>query len=168
MSRKRSYTRGFKSTASLLSSQIRQVGEGRGFAVSRLLTHWAEIVGEDIANQARPVDVSYGKGGFGATLTLLINGAHGPMLEMQSERIRQKVNATYGYNAITRLRFTQTAASGFADEQAGFDPAPKAPSPQVTQAARAAAQAADDPALRAAIERLATNVLTQNNREKDR
>ena len=39
MSRKRSYTRGFKSTASLLSSQIRQVGEGRGFAVSRLLTH---------------------------------------------------------------------------------------------------------------------------------
>ena len=62
-------TRGFAQTASLLAPRIRAAAEGRGFAVTRLLTHWAEIVGEAIAAAARPVNVSYGRDGFGATLT---------------------------------------------------------------------------------------------------
>ena len=64
-------TRGFKRASSLMQGQIRHAGEQRGFAVSRLLTHWAEIVGEDTARIARPVKVGYGKRGFGATLTVL-------------------------------------------------------------------------------------------------
>ena len=50
--------RGFERTAGLLQSQIRKASEKRGFAESRLLTHWAEFVGEDFANVARPVKVS--------------------------------------------------------------------------------------------------------------
>ena len=169
MRSKRSYTRGFKSAATLLGGQIRKVGEGRGFAVSKLLTHWPDVVGEDVASMARPVNISYGKGGFGATLTLLIEGAYGPIVQSQSDRTREKVNAAYGYNAIARVRFTQTAATGFAEPQSSFNPAPKpaAPSPEIRRAAEHAAQDAENGDLRAAIERLATNVLNKTQQKKE-
>ena len=111
MAPRRTSTKGFKRTDSLLSAKIRQASETRGFAQSRLLTQWAEIVGQDVAAISRPVEVSYGRGGMGATLTLLTTGANAPMLEMQKEQLRAKVNAIYGFNAIARVRVTQTAAS---------------------------------------------------------
>ena len=106
---RRTTTKGFKRTDSLLSQQIRKASETRGFAQSRLLTHWTEIAGEATAAISRPVEVSYGrKEGIGATLTLLTTGANAPMLEMQKEQLRARVNAVYGYNAIARVRITQT------------------------------------------------------------
>ncbi|TMV57313.1 DUF721 domain-containing protein, partial [Thioclava sp. BHET1] len=49
--------RGFEQTSGLLKERIRAAGETRGFAVTRLLTHWAEIVGPEIAPLAVPVKV---------------------------------------------------------------------------------------------------------------
>ena len=109
---RRSTTKGFKRTASLVTRDVRKVAESRGFAAARLLTHWDEIAGDRIAAIARPVDVSYGRGGMGATLTVLTTGPQAPMLEMEKDRLRDRVNAVYGYNAISRIRITQTAATG--------------------------------------------------------
>ena len=109
MKRRSTTTYGFKRTASLLEGRIRRAGESRGFAVTRLLTHWDEIAGPDLAAMARPVEVKYGRQNFGATLTLLTDGARAPLVEMQKEQLRQKVNAAYGYNAIAKIRITQTA-----------------------------------------------------------
>ncbi|MCR9109539.1 DciA family protein [Marivita sp. XM-24bin2] len=161
-------THGFKRTSSLLQTQIRKTSETRGFAQSRLLTHWAEIAGEDIAAISRPVDVRYGRGGFGATLTLLTTGANAPILEMQKEKLREKVNAVYGYNAISKVRITQTAATGFSEGQVSFDHRSKSarddtPAPILPEA-QTLADGVQDDGLRAALERLATNVYskTQN------
>ena len=154
--------RGFQRAATLMQTDIRRAGESRGFAVARLLTHWAEIVGEDTARIARPVKVSYAQGGFGATLTVLTTGAHAPMLQAELPRIRERVNACYGYNAIARVRITQTAPTGFGEAQAPFPPAPRAPDPAVTADARAAAAPVQDDGLRAALEALAQNVLSRN------
>ncbi len=164
--------RGFERTSSLLQPRIRKVGESRGFAVSRLLTHWEEIVGPDTARIARPVEVSYGRsGGFGATLVLLTTGANAPMLEMQKEGLREKVNATYGYAAISRIRITQTAPTGFSDGQVAFDPAPKprdtTPDPQIVAEARRTAAGVQNQELREALEALATNVLSRRQRPAD-
>ncbi len=165
MQPRRSTTRGFKRTASLLSDRIRKAGESRGFAVSRLLTHWADIVGPDIAAIARPVKVGYGKGGFGATLTVLTTGPQAPMLEMQKDRLRDKVNAVYGYNAISRIRITQTAPTGFAEGQASFEHRPKQAkptiAPEVVAEADKVTRAVHDQDLRAALERLGRNVLSK-------
>ena len=100
--------RGFEAASGLLRDKIRSLGESRGFAVSRLLTHWAEVVGDEVAATARPVKIGYGKGGMGATLTLLTTGAVAPVLQMQLPAIREKVNACYGFNAISRIHITQT------------------------------------------------------------
>ncbi|MGX9352791.1 DUF721 domain-containing protein [Shimia sp. W99] len=161
---RRATTKGFKRTSSLLRDRIRQAGESRGFAVTKVLTHWAEIVGEDVARICKPVDVKYGRQGFGATLTVLTTGAQAPMLEMQKEKLRARVNAAYGYNAIARLRITQTAPTGFAEGQAQFAPKPKreaAPDPEVRKEAAEVAAPVGDADLRQALERLASNVLSK-------
>jgi len=166
------HKRGFERTSGLLQTQIRKAGEKRGFAVARLLTHWAEIVGEDIAGVARPVKVSYSQGGFGATLTVLTTGAQAPMLAMQKEKIRERVNTCYGYAAIQRINITQTAPTGFAEGQAQFAAAPKpkaaTPDPVFQAAARAAAAPVEDEALRRALEALGENVLTHSKRNRGR
>ncbi len=156
--------RGFERASGLLAERIRKAGEGRGFAVARLLTHWAEIVGAETAAMARPVKVSYGRDGFGATLSLLTTGSQAPLLQMRLPEIREKVNACYGYAAIAHVRITQTAPTGFAEGQAEFTPAPKvpqAPPPEARQKARAAADAVADPGLREALEKLGQNVLSK-------
>jgi hypothetical protein len=155
--------KGFERASSLVAGRVRSAGESRGFAVTRLLTHWPEIVGADIAACARPVEVSYGRG-FGATLTLLTTGAQAPMLEMQKETIREKVNACYGYAAIQSIRITQTAATGFADGRAQFDgyrPEKPREEPIVPASVQAAASCVDDNNLRMALERLGANVLSR-------
>lgn len=157
--------RGFETASKLMGGQIRKAGEARGFAVSRVLTHWAEIAGEDIAAMCRPIKISYGKGGLGANLTLLTTGAAGPMLQMQLPALREKVNACYGYNAIARITLTQTAPMGFAEGQAEFTPAKAAAkpaiAPEIQQDAAATAAGVHDDSLRTALERLACNVLTK-------
>ncbi len=157
--------RGFEAAAGLVSAQIRTAGETRGFVVTRLLTHWAEIAGPEIATRCRPVKVSYGKGGMGATLTLLTTGAAGPMLQMQLPALRDKVNACYGYNAVARICLTQTAATGFAEGQAQFTPAPtgksRAPLPEAKAKAAELSRNVQDTTLREALERLALNVLSK-------
>lgn len=166
MARKHSTTRGFKRTSNILSDRIREAGESRGFAVSRLLTHWAEVVGQDIAAVARPVKIGYNRGGFGATLTVLTTGAQAPMLAMQKDRIRERVNGVYGYNAISRVLITQTAPTGFAEGQAQFTPAPKpqsvGPSKQIVDEAHRTTAGIGDNELRSALERLGQNVLSKH------
>jgi hypothetical protein len=164
LAKRRTSTKGFTRTATLLGSRIRTASESRGFAQSRLLTHWAEIAGPDVSSISRPVEVSYARGGMGATLTLLTTGAQAPMLEMQKEQIRSKVNSVYGYNAIARVRITQTAATGFAEGQIDFAHKSKKPSevvadPAIVQRAAETTQTVSDEGLRAALERLGTNVM---------
>lgn len=147
-----------------MQTRIKGATQTRGFAQSRVLTHWAEIVGETTAKIARPVDVGYSKGGFGATLTVLTSGAQAPMLEMQKEQIREKVNACYGYNAIARIRITQTAATGFAEGKIAFDlgsKTPRGPKPEVQAAAKTLAQPVENEDLRAALAALGANVMTK-------
>ena len=156
--------RGFEATSGLLKDQIRKVGESRGFAIARLLTHWPEIAGEDMARITRPVKVGYGREGMGASLTLLTTGPNAPIIEMQKEKLRERVNAVYGYAAISRILITQTAATGFAEGQAEFTPkskAPPAPDPAIlAEAARTAAPIQNDD-LRQALERLGQNILNR-------
>lgn len=164
MAPRRASTKGFKRTSTLLTGRIRAASESRGFAQSRLLTDWAEVAGADVAAVSRPVEVSYGRGGMGATLTLLTTGAQAPMLEMQKDQLRQKVNAVYGYNAIARIRITQTASTGFAEGRVAFDHKPKdtpppEPAPEMHRAASHVVAPVTDDGLRAALERLGANIL---------
>lgn len=154
-------TRGFERAAALVDAPVRRAGEARGFATSRLLTHWAEIVGDELARICRPVKVSWSQGGFGGTLVVQADGAHAPLVQMQAERIRERVNACHGHAAIARLRIQQApmdATSGFAEGQAPFaGPTPRPASPPSPDVARRLA-GISDPDLRAQLALMATHV----------
>ena len=158
-------SKGFSAMSGLIEGQIRRAGEKRGFAVMRLLTHWTEIVGEDTAKMARPVDVGYTRDGFGATLTVLCSGSTAPLVQQMTPQIREKVNACYGYSAISRVRITQTAPVGFHEGQMHFDAGPKpakpAPSPQVVAESETLARDVESDSLRAALEKLGQNVMAK-------
>ena len=73
---------GFRRTSILVEQKLRAAGESRGFAITRLLTHWSEIVGAQVAQICTPVKVSYAQKGFGATLVILTTGAQAQMLSL--------------------------------------------------------------------------------------
>lgn len=155
-------SRGFLQTGGLVSQRIRSASERRGFAETRLLTQWTEIVGPEIASIARPVKVSYAREGFGATLTVLTDGARAPELQMMLPRLQEKVNACYGYNAISRIRITQTAEHGFAEPTAAFahKPPTELSEPRAAELKSSLAPIGDD-SLRRALEMLGKNVLNK-------
>lgn len=161
-------TRGFQRTAGLLAPQLRRVAETRGFAEMRLLTDWESIVGPETARIARPVKVTYARKGIGATLVVLCSGANAPILQMQLPQIRERVNAVYGYSAISRIQITQTAPTGFgaepglAESAAPFErPEPVLPEEERARLAESL-EAVRDEGLKNALERLGRNVLTRN------
>lgn len=174
--------RGFEPAFRLVAGPLRAAGKARGFASSRLFTHWAEVVGADLAPLVRPVRVGRDRGGLGATLTLALMGATGPVVEMQKERIRARVNAAYGYNAIARIALTQAGAFGLAEGAAPFAPAPPGagtgadtgadtgagghrPDAATRRLAEDTASGVSDDGLRAALERLGENILTRPRRK---
>lgn len=161
--------KGFTRASTLLRGRIRDASASRGFAESRLLTHWEEIVGPEMATLARPVEVTYARAGFGATLVLLTTGANAPVLEMEKDKLRDRVNAVYGYNAIARIRITQTAPTGFAEGQVAFrqkaeEDKPEEPTQPVAADAAKEVSRIENPDLRAALARLGANVLSKSNR----
>lgn len=159
--------RGFEAAAGLVRDSIRLAGEQRGFAMTRLLTQWDEIAGGQLAPLARPVRVGYGREGLGATLTLLVSGAAAPLVQMQAETIRERVNGCYGYNAIARIRITQISAAALAEDQAAFSghpggsarTRPEAPNPACHKDSAALSRDIGDADLRAALEALGEKVL---------
>ena len=158
------YRKSARRVSTLVERDIKRMGEKRGFSETRLLTHWAEIAGADTATICRPVKVGFPRGGFGAVLTLLTTGAQAPMLQMRLPQIIERVNACYGYRAISRIDITQTAPTGFAEGQAEFAPKPKPrvqPSEQARTLAREQAQGVGDEGLRRSLEQLAANIISK-------
>ena len=155
---------GFKKASVLLKKNIQKASESRGFAQSRVLTHWSEIVGEEISSVSIPTKVSYKTDGLGATLTILTSGSSGPILEMQKEFIRNKINAVYGYNAVQKIKITQSSPLALIRKNEN----PKSrtskknkPKVEISTSLEKAVNEIDDKNLRQALEELAINVFTK-------
>ena len=155
--------RGFVQTGGILGAEIRKATEKRGFSETRLLTQWTEIAGPSIAGISRPVKISYGKHGIGASLTLLCTGSNAPMLQMQIPQIIERVNACYGYSAISRVHITQTAPSGFSEGAEPFKPAPEPKQLSVKDREQLESEVSDvtDDGLRQSLARLGEKILTK-------
>lgn len=168
----------FEAAGGLVQAQIRKAGEARGFAVTRVLTHWAELAGPELARLCRPQRVSYARGGFGATLVVETPGAAAPMVQMRLEALRERINAAYGYAAITRIQLVRGAAlRGMVEAQAPFaaplrsdNLAPPAPAAMarargvVEGLAESVTQGVSDTGLKAALELLALNIFHRGRR----
>lgn len=158
--------RGFARASDLASSVMAEAGAKRGFAERKLLTRWPDLVGEEISALCRPIKIAYGSqrdAGLGAVLHLAVSGAAATEIDHRRTEIIDRVNAHYGYRAVSRIRIAQTAGGGagggFAEPAPGFD-GPARAARRATLAAEEETALADvaDARLRKALARLAANV----------
>lgn len=136
-------------------------------ALGRVLRHWEDIVGADLAAKAQPVRLTYrraraGRGGKraapDATLHIATTPAQATALHYQTGVILERINQVFGERWITALRFT-TAPEAARGEAVRARPEPTRA--DVLEAAQEV-EAIDDPEIRAALARLGASVLAQS------
>ena len=124
-----------------------------GFVQSSIVSRWSEIVGERYAKVSSPESIRFpaGKKAAGA-LTLLVDGAHAPLIQHLTPLILERVNRFFGYAAVNRIIFKQgkPLASVARPERPELRPVPK----EIGEGLREIA----DPELRACLESLAAGI----------
>jgi hypothetical protein len=82
------------------------LGGSRGFAGTRVVSEWASIVGEHLAERSLPERVVRSSGGErGGTLHVRIaGGALAVELQHLEPLIIERINTYFGYQAVTRLK----------------------------------------------------------------
>ena len=124
-----------------------------GFVQGAIVSRWSEIVGERYAKVSSPESIRFPAGQrAGGVLTLLVEGAHAPLIQHLTPMILERVNRFFGFNAINRIVFRQ-----------GKPPVaePKRHRPQLRPVAREIGEGLReiaDPELRACLESLAAQI----------
>ena len=79
-----------------------------GFVQHSIVSRWAEIVGERYAKVSCPESIRFPTGKkAGGVMTLLVDGAHAPLIQHLTPVIVERVNRFFGYAAINRIVFRQ-------------------------------------------------------------
>ena len=124
-----------------------------GFIQSAIVSRWGEIVGERYARVSLPESIRFLAGRkSGGVLTLLVEGAHAPLIQHLAPIIIERVNRFFGYEAINRIVFRQGKPPAPPERLMRPDlrPVPKELGEGLRQIA--------DPELRACLESLAASL----------
>src|SRR4029079_5821840 len=79
-----------------------------GFVQSSIVSRWGEIVGERYAKVSSPESIRFPEGvKSGGAMTLLVEGAHAPLIQHLAPLIIERVNRFFGHAAIDRIVFRQ-------------------------------------------------------------
>ena len=93
--------------STMIEPMVAPSANERGFAISRLISHWHDIVG-DTAAWCRPADIQFPRGSRNnGTLKLQIVSGRGPQAQAMSAQIIDQVNAAFGYQAVGRITLVQ-------------------------------------------------------------
>lgn len=92
----------------MIDPMIAPSARARGFTIGRILSQWPDIVGE-MASWCRPDAVAFPRDSrTDGTLRLQIASGRGPQAQAMSQVIIDRVNANFGYQAISRISLVQT------------------------------------------------------------
>jgi hypothetical protein len=124
-----------------------------GFVQASVVSRWKEIVGERYGQVSLPESIRFSAGKkSGGTLTLLVEGAHAPLIQHLGPMIIERVNRFFGYEAVSKVVFRQGRLPA-AGPKPGR-PAPATIPRELGENLRAVA----DPELRACLEALAGHI----------
>ncbi|MBT6122694.1 MAG: DUF721 domain-containing protein [Candidatus Puniceispirillum sp.] len=94
--------------STMVENMVAPSAQARGFVISRLISHWPEIVG-DVAVWCQPASLSFDRGKQNdGVLKLAITYGRGPQAQAMSAQIIDRVNAAFGYNAVSRITLVQS------------------------------------------------------------
>ncbi|ATI55841.1 MAG: DciA family protein [Sphingomonas sp.] len=124
-----------------------------GFVQSALVTRWPEIVGERWAAASAPESLRFPPGQkANGVLTIVVRGAHAPMMQHIAPEIVERVNRFFGYAAVAKLTIRQGDVAKRLPRSAPVPPR-EAPA-EIGEGLKTIA----DPELRAVLEALAAGV----------
>jgi hypothetical protein len=124
-----------------------------GFVQHAIVSRWSEIVGERYARVSAPESIRFPQGKRAeGVLSLLVSGAHAPMMQHIAPEIVERVNRFFGYPAV----------AGRAVPPGEGQPPPHAPPPPslkpLPEAMGESLRGIADPELKAVLEALAQGV----------
>lgn len=123
-----------------------------GFVQSSIVSRWREIVGVRYAAVSAPESIRFPPGRKSdGVLTLVVEGAHAPMMQHVAPAIIERVNTFFGYAAVARIAFRQGIVRA---AQAKPRKAPPSLRPIPAEMGESLREVAD-PELRACLESLA-------------
>ena len=109
---------GARPIGAFIAKALDPSARARGFALTALLSDWPAIAGAALARYTVPDRVIWprrhddevaqpirGHRSQGATLVLRIEGPRAIEVQHRSDQILERVNAYFGYRAITEMRF---------------------------------------------------------------
>ena len=141
-----------RSVADMLPDVGRAAFKRFGFVQSSIVSRWREIVGERYAGVSTPESIRFPPGKKSAgVLTLVVEGAHAPMMQHVGPVIIDRVNRFFGYQAIERIAFKQGFVKVAKAKSRVAPPSLKPIPAELGDSLRAIA----DPELRACLESLA-------------
>ena len=121
-----------------------------------MVSRWREIVGERYARVSAPESIRFPPGKRAAgVLTLVVAGAHAPMMQHVAPVIAERVNRFFGYEAVARVQFRQGVVLAAKAKQSRAAPPSLRPLPA---ALGDSLRQIADPELRACLESLARGV----------
>jgi hypothetical protein len=123
-----------------------------GFVQSSVVSRWREIVGERYAGVSSPESIKFPPGRKSdGVLTLVVEGAHAPMMQHVAPVIVERVNRFFGYPAVERVAFRQGIVKVAKTRPRAAPPSLKPLAADLGDSLREIA----DPELRAVLESLA-------------
>jgi hypothetical protein len=128
-----------------------------GFVQHSIVSRWGEIVGERYSKVSSPESIKFPAGKkAGGVLTLLVEGAHAPLIQHLTPMIVDRVNRFFGYAAINRIVFRQGKPPVAAPrpERPQLRPVPKELGEGIREIA--------DPELRHCLESLAAQIVASS------
>ncbi|MBS0243233.1 MAG: DUF721 domain-containing protein [Proteobacteria bacterium] len=161
-----------KTVGSFVPRLTRPAFERYGFSAAALITDWDTIVGTDIARYTRPERLKWPKridwaaegtseaekGRPGAMLMLAVAQGRALDIEYKSAQLVERINAYFGYRAISGLRILQVAAiAGDRSGSTTIEQKVVKARPAVAPKAPGLATIAD-PGLKSALERMAAGL----------
>ena len=128
-----------------------------GFIQHSIVSRWSEIVGERYARASSPESIRFPAGRkAGGVLTLLVDGAHAPLIQHLTPMIIERVNRFFGHSAINRIVFRQGKPPA---------PAPRPERPQLRPVPKELGEGLReiaDPELRQCLESLAAQIVASS------
>ncbi|MCB1521006.1 MAG: DUF721 domain-containing protein [Hyphomicrobiaceae bacterium] len=170
-----------KAVASFIPKITEKAFEKHGFAAASLIMDWPAIVGHDLAALTRPDRLKWprgvatfaetdpqAKGRPAATLFLKVDPAAALDIQYRAQQIIERVNAYFGYAAVSALRIIQQpiefegaskggATPAAAHAKTAVKPVPQRPEDKSSASNDSLEQISDD-GLREALRRLGSNI----------
>ncbi|EKE09964.1 MAG: hypothetical protein ACD_16C00099G0022 [uncultured bacterium] len=86
---------------------VKPVFKARGLMEGKILSHWPQIVGEQLSQVSFAEKITFPKGKrVEGTLHLTVTSSGSLFMQYAQDLILERVNTFFGYKALTKLRFT--------------------------------------------------------------